>query len=244
MRPRRAPRSPSRARRRHRRGRGSAPASPSTARSNCSASSSVIDARCSGVWTITSWCPVARAGHQQLGVAAPARERILGRRRLARLEQRVLVRHRAHRPAGRVGLASAGSHGVGLGRRPALVALAQRALLAGALVRGGRLEAEGPVRPRRRQHDPQTRERVDPKLGSRHSGPGLPARSSSRSLRAASRNGVKRSIGTGKIVVELRSEPTSISVWRKRSWIATGCLPILAPPARACPRPGTRPRPR
>ena len=39
---------------------------------------------------------------------------------------------------------------------------------------------------------------------------------------------MKRSIGTGKIVVELRSEPTSISVCRKRSWIATGCLPIVA----------------
>ena len=40
--------------------------------------------------------------------------------------------------------------------------------------------------------------------------------------RTPSRNGANRSIGTGKIVVEFRSEPTSISVWRKRSWIAVG----------------------
>ena len=33
---------------------------------------------------------------------------------------------------------------------------------------------------------------------------------------------MNRSIGTGKIVVELCSEPISSSVWRKRSWIATG----------------------
>ena len=41
-------------------------------------------------------------------------------------------------------------------------------------------------------------------------------------------NGWKRSIGTGKIVVELCSEPISTSVWRNRSWIATGWRPIFS----------------
>ena len=62
--------------------------------------------------------PGGGRGRQQLGVAAAARRADRRRlRRLARLQQRVLVRHRAHEPAGRVGRAAAGPQRLRLGRR-------------------------------------------------------------------------------------------------------------------------------
>jgi len=65
---------------------------------------------------------LGRAGAEQVRVGLR-----LGLRR-ARDQRRVLVRHRAHRPAGRVGRAAAGAHGVDLGRRLVLVALQERVL--------------------------------------------------------------------------------------------------------------------
>ena len=118
--------------------------------------------------------PGRGAGHQQLGVAAAARERILGRP--------------PARPAPAAGTCSAPrarssracrARRRRVARRRSRAESSSRAPRTAGTARvhprdAGRLEAEGPVRPCRRQHDPQTRERVDPKLRCGHSA-GLPA---------------------------------------------------------------------
>src|SRR5438874_2741729 len=44
---------------------------------------------------------------------------------------------------------------------------------------------------------------------------------------AVPKNPLNRSIGIGKIVVELFSEAISVTVWRNRSWIAAGSAPMM-----------------
>ena len=120
-RPRPAPRSPSRARRRQ-----PACAPRERSRQPCDrvrellgGPGRVIEARCSGVCTITSWMPVAGLERQELRIAAALGERVGRLCSSVRDQQRVLVRHRADQPARRVRRPAAGPQRPGLGRRPA-----------------------------------------------------------------------------------------------------------------------------
>ena len=84
---------------------------------------SAIEVTGSGALTITSCAPVAGSAVKRSGL------RVGAAARRVRRERRVEVRHDAHAPAGRVGRAAVGPHGVDLGRRAVLVAREERVLL-------------------------------------------------------------------------------------------------------------------
>ena len=166
-----------------------------------------------------------------------------GARRLARLQQRVLVRHRAHEPAGRVGRAAARVAGVGLGRSPALVALAQRALLArtrratsddsklkGRSARAGASTTRRPVSGSIRSS------------GARHSGGG-PAGALAALAPSASRNGReevdRHREDRGRVALRADLDQRLEEAQLDRDRVLAD---RLRRPARACRRPGTRPR--
>src|SRR5207247_8835628 len=123
---------------------------------------------------------------------------------LVPLEGGVQVGDDAHAPAGRIGFAALERQRKDLGRRPVLVAFAERTAL--ALV--GRLGLElgarraGSACSRWSYSDDAPRERVYPQLGVQDF------------LRARSRNGVSRSIGAGKTMVVDCEEPSSSRVCR------------------------------
>src|ERR671922_1854425 len=100
-----------------------------------------------------------------------------------------------------------------LGRCPVLPTGTERAPLQLLLGRGFDLRqpGAGPVASRRREDDTAARQQVEPNLGQV---PGPP--------RAASISGRKSSIGSGRMIVDDRSELISSIVWRNRSWSDMG----------------------
>src|SRR5919204_3393097 len=100
-----------------------------------------------------------------------------------------------------------------LGRCPVLPPGTERAPLQLLLGRGFDLRQPraGPVASRRREDDTAARQQVEPNVGQV---PGPP--------RAASIRGRKSSIGSGRVIVDDRSELISSIVWRKRSWSDIG----------------------
>jgi hypothetical protein len=129
---------------------------------------------------------------------------------LVMLEDRIEVRDDADRPARRVRRAPARADREGLGRRPVLPALAERAgdeLFLGRQVEIGPRARTRPLRPAWRDDDPLAGDRVLAKL---------PAGCQ---LEAPppfffSRKGLSRSIGAGKTIVVDCEEPSSSSVCR------------------------------
>src|ERR671923_2132744 len=100
-----------------------------------------------------------------------------------------------------------------LGRCPVLPPGTERAPLQLLLGRGFDLRqpGAGPVASRRREDDTAARQQVEPNLGQVRGSP-----------RAASISGRKSSIGSGKMIVDDRSELISSIVWRNRSWSDIG----------------------
>src|ERR671922_1036834 len=100
-----------------------------------------------------------------------------------------------------------------LGRCPVLPPGTERAPLQLLLGRGFDLRqpGAGPVASRRREDDTAARQQVEPNVGQV---PGPP--------RAASIRGRKSSIGSGRMIVDDRSELISSIVWRNRSWSDIG----------------------
>ena len=190
--------------------------------------------------------PVAGSGDQQVGVAARAR-RAARRSAVAggRLQQRELVRApraraspacRAARPpaAAPTSLAASSSRGP---RRAGTARAPRRAPLRTAA------KLNGPVRPGRGQHRPQTRQRVDPSSGAMATQSGGGVRPRLGACWWPPRTGVKRSIGTredrGRVVLRADLEQGLQEAQLDRRPAA--CRSLRRPEP-ACPRPGTRPR--
>ena len=109
------------------------------------------------------------------------------------VERRIEVRHDAHRPG-----CLCAADAVRLGRRAVLSARAERALVE---LRLGRRPRSAPRRRRAGGGGSGRRRRAARRAGQ----PDLPARS---------RNGLIRSIGAGKMIVDVLPAPSSSSVWR------------------------------
>ena len=133
------------------------------------------------------------------------------------LERRVEVGHDADKPAGRVGLPPRGRDREHLGRRAVLASLAERAALE-LFWRRRRLRVDvlrpGPLCALRRDDDDPAGDRIAPEVRRRQLGDPPPP--------PMFRNGLKSSIGSGRMIVDERSELISSIVCRKRSWSDIG----------------------